>query len=54
MELNENANLDPSQVEDMRGSRGGRGGGGFQIPMPGGGNPKSDIEIKSITVTPGA
>ncbi len=36
MELNENADLDPSQVEDMRGSRGGRGGGGFQIPMPGG------------------
>ena len=37
MELNENADLDPSQVEDMRGSRGTGGGGGFQIPMPGGG-----------------
>ena len=36
MELNENANLDPSQVEDMRGSRGGRGGGGFQFPGGGG------------------
>ncbi len=36
MELNENADLDPSQVEDMRGSRG-TGGGGFQLPTPGGG-----------------
>ncbi|HET6213547.1 MAG TPA: neutral zinc metallopeptidase [Micromonosporaceae bacterium] len=37
MELNENAELDPSQVEDMRGSGGGRAGGGLQFPLPGGG-----------------
>jgi predicted metalloprotease len=30
VELNEDANLDPSQVEDMRGSRG--GGGRFRLP----------------------
>jgi predicted metalloprotease len=35
VELNEDANLDPSQVEDMRGSRG--GGGRFRLPAgPGG------------------
>ncbi|MFR9779448.1 neutral zinc metallopeptidase [Micromonospora sp. MS34] len=38
MELNENARIDTSQVEDMRGSRGGGlGGGGIPIPIPGGG-----------------
>jgi len=39
MDLNENADLDTSQVEDMRGSTGGGGGGGFgglPIPLPGG------------------
>jgi predicted metalloprotease len=39
MELNENANLDTSQVEDVRGSGGGRGfgsGGGIPIPIGGG------------------
>jgi predicted metalloprotease len=39
MELNENADLDTSQVEDARGSGGGGGGGfgGLPIPMGGGG-----------------
>jgi uncharacterized protein len=42
MELNENADLDTSQVEDLRGSGGGIGGGGFggggmPIPIPIGG-----------------
>jgi uncharacterized protein len=39
MELNENANLDTSQVEDLRGSggQGGFGGGGIPIPIPVGG-----------------
>jgi len=36
MELNEGANLDTSQVEDVRGSTGG-GGGGFGLPIPIGG-----------------
>ncbi|GAA2393173.1 hypothetical protein Cme02nite_11180 [Catellatospora methionotrophica] len=37
MSINENAELDPSQVEDMRGAGGGRGGGGFNFPPMGGG-----------------
>jgi predicted metalloprotease len=39
MELNENADLDTSQVDDVRGSGGGGGGGfgGLPIPMGGGG-----------------
>jgi predicted metalloprotease len=40
MELNENADIDTSQVEDQRGSSGGGGGGGFgglPIPIGGGG-----------------
>jgi len=41
MELNENAELESGQVEDLRGSGGGGGGrlggGGFPIPIPGGG-----------------
>ncbi|GHJ44804.1 membrane protein [Catellatospora sp. TT07R-123] len=35
--INENAELDPSQVEDMRGQGGGGGGGGFNFPPMGGG-----------------
>ncbi|GAB1690592.1 neutral zinc metallopeptidase [Krasilnikovia sp. M28-CT-15] len=38
MELNENAEIDTSQVEDLRGSGGGGGGGGFAgLPIGGGG-----------------
>ena len=40
MELNENADIDTSQIEDQRGSGGGGGGGGFgglPIPIGGGG-----------------
>jgi predicted metalloprotease len=39
MELNENADLDTSQVDDARGASGGGGGrlGGLPIPIPGGG-----------------
>ncbi|AEV82784.1 membrane protein [Actinoplanes sp. SE50] len=38
MELNENAEIDTSQVEDVRGSGGGGGGfGGLPIPIGGGG-----------------
>jgi predicted metalloprotease len=41
MQLNENADLDTGQVEDLRGSTGGSGlggtGGGFPIPIPMGG-----------------
>jgi predicted metalloprotease len=36
MELNENAQVDTSQIDDRRGSGGG-GGGGLGIPIPGGG-----------------
>jgi predicted metalloprotease len=35
--INENADLDPSQVEDLRGSRGSGGGGGLNPPGLGGG-----------------
>ena len=34
MQLNENARIDTSQVEDQRGSGGGLGGGGLPIPLP--------------------
>ena len=37
MELNENANIDTSQVNDVRGSGGGGGGGGLGGMLPGGG-----------------
>ncbi len=38
MELNENADIDTSQIQDQRGSGGGGGGGGFGgLPIPGGG-----------------
>jgi uncharacterized protein len=37
MELNENADIDTSQVDDQRGSGGGGGFGGLPIPIGGGG-----------------
>lgn len=42
MELNENARIDTSQVEDRRGSGGG-GGGGMGIPIPGGGGGRGGL-----------
>jgi len=51
MELNENARIDTSQVEDRRGSPGGGGlgGGGLPIPIPGGGG-KGGLIITLIVV----
>ncbi|MFB9239072.1 neutral zinc metallopeptidase [Plantactinospora siamensis] len=45
MELNENADIDTSQVEDRRGSGGGGGGGGMgiPIPIPGGGGGRGGL-----------
>jgi predicted metalloprotease len=56
MELNENANLDTSQVEDVRGAGGGGGGfgraGGGGIPIPiGGGKIGLIITIIVLAVT---
>jgi predicted metalloprotease len=46
MELNENAQIDTSQVDDRRGSGGGGlGGGGIPIPLPGGGGRGGLISI---------
>jgi predicted metalloprotease len=46
MELNENADIDTSQVEDARGSGGGGGGGGFGgLPIPGGGGGLAGIVV---------
>ncbi|QLQ40561.1 KPN_02809 family neutral zinc metallopeptidase [Micromonospora robiginosa] len=42
MELNENARVDTSQVDDRRGSGGG-GGGGMGIPIPGGGGGRGGL-----------
>ena len=53
MELNENADIDTSQVEDQRGSGGGRGGiGGLPIPIGGGG--LTGIVITLLLVVGGA
>jgi predicted metalloprotease len=51
MELNENARIDTSQVEDRRGSPGGGGlgGGGIPIPIPTGGG-KGGLIITLIIV----
>jgi len=46
MELNENANLDTSQVEDLRGSGGGGGrGGGGSAESSGRENPFEEIDV---------
>jgi uncharacterized protein len=55
MELNENANLDTSQVEDVRGSTGGGfgggGGRGFPIPIPlGGGGGRLGLLLTVVIV----
>ena len=51
MELNENARIDTSQIEDQRGSPGGGGlsGGGLPIPIPTGGG-KGGLIITLIVV----
>ncbi len=56
MELNENANLDTSQVEDLRGSGGGGGGrgGGIPIPLPSGGGGWAGLILTAIVVIGGA
>ncbi|MFC0003121.1 KPN_02809 family neutral zinc metallopeptidase [Micromonospora siamensis] len=43
MELNDRAELDTSQVNDLGGSGGGGRGGGFPIPIPGGGGGRGGI-----------
>jgi predicted metalloprotease len=55
MELNENANLDTSQVEDLRGSGGGGGGGlggggGFPIPIPSSGGGWVGVIVTVVAV----
>ena len=53
MEINENADLDTSQIDDQRGSGGGGGGGlgGLPIPIPiGGGGGKVGMIISVIVV----
>jgi predicted metalloprotease len=59
MELNENANLDTSQVEDLRGSgggggRGGFGGGGIPIPLPSSGGGWLGIILTLVVLVGGA
>lgn len=49
MELNENARVDTSQVDDRRGSGGG-GGGGMGIPIPGGGGGRGGLVSIIIAV----
>ncbi|MEV0005702.1 neutral zinc metallopeptidase [Micromonospora sp. NPDC050980] len=48
MELNENAQVDTSQVDDRRGSGG--GGGGMGIPIPGGGGGRGGLVSIIIAV----
>jgi uncharacterized protein len=53
MEINENADLDTSQIDDQRGSGGGGGGGGLGglIPIPmGGGGGKIGLIITVVVV----
>ncbi|GAA0942302.1 KPN_02809 family neutral zinc metallopeptidase [Virgisporangium aurantiacum] len=57
MELNENANLDTGQVEDLRGSGGGggrTGGGGIPIPLPSGGGGWVGLIVTAVLVIGGA
>jgi predicted metalloprotease len=56
MELNENANLDTGQVEDLRGSGGGggRSGGGIPIPLPSGGGGWVGLIVTAVLVIGGA
>ena len=57
MELNENANLDTGQVEDLRGSGGGGGrvgGGGIPIPLPSGGGGWVGLIVTAVLVIGGA
>ena len=64
MELNENANLDTSQVEDLRGSTGGGGGfgggfgrgggGGIPIPLPSGGGGWIGLILTIVVLVGGA
>src|SRR5687767_9377918 len=54
MELNENANIDTSQVDDRRGSGGGgRGGGLGGLPIPGGGGGLVGIVVTVILLVVG-
>lgn len=46
MSLNEDANLDTSQVEDLRGKRG--GGGAFGFPLPRGGGGGGGLQIPGL------
>ena len=48
MELNENADIDTSQVDDRRGSGGGGGGGLGGLPIPGGGGGLIGIVITVV------
>jgi hypothetical protein len=50
MELNENADIDTSQVDDRRGSGGGGGLGGLPIPMGGGGLVGAIITVVLLAV----
>jgi predicted metalloprotease len=52
MELNENAQVDTSQIEDRRGAGGGGGfgGGGIPIPIPGGGGGRGGLLMTIIAI----
>jgi predicted metalloprotease len=54
MELNENADIDTSQVDDQRGSGGGGGGGFGGLPIPIGGGGLVGIIIGIIVLVGGA
>ena len=54
MELNENADIDTSQVDDQRGGGGGGGGGFGGLPIPGGGGGLIGIIITVVLAIAGA